>query len=193
MEDVRSFLLSLIPEQAKPFEEVLQDLSSVTSGKSRGSAWDVDLTPDEHHRVCILVAKAREHQSKGDVESGWFYLVKAQETVAYRQGMMEAEYESSETAVISRTAARNGAAGGRASNAEVLAIRQRVTSSILAIHSQKPFRFTADMRDAIFDLEDGKGRDNNWFRRTLSASPELKAIYGGLTKKSIPKKTKAGH
>jgi hypothetical protein len=44
----------------------------------------------------------------------------------------------------------------------------------------------------MFDLEDGKGKDENWFRRTLQASPKLTAVYATLTKKKVLTRTKAG-
>lgn len=192
MEDVRSLLLSLIPDQAKPFEDVLRDLLYQTTDAARDSGWGIDLSPDELRRVGILLSLARDLHKEGKAEEGWFYLVLAQQTTAHREGLMEAAYESSDDAAARRVAAKNGAVGGRTTKAEVLASRQRVTASILALHSQKPFRFTADLRQAMFDLEDGKGKDENWFRRTLRASPELTAIYATLTKKKVPTRTKAG-
>jgi hypothetical protein len=192
MEDVRSFSLSIIPDQAKPFGDVLRELLYQTTDGARVSGWGVHLSPDELHRVGIPLSMARDLHKEGKAEEGWFYLVQAQKTMAHREGLMEAAYESSDEAAARRVAAKNGAIGGRTPKAELLASRQRVTASILAIHSQNPFRFTADFRQAMFDLEDGKGKDENWFRRTLQASPKLTAVYATLTKKKVLTRTKAG-
>jgi hypothetical protein len=88
MEDIRKLLLSLIPDQAKSFGDVFQHLWYQTSDEAREGPWGVDLSPDEHDRVRALLGLARERHAGGEVEAAWFYLVRAQQTVAHREGLM---------------------------------------------------------------------------------------------------------
>lgn len=174
---------------AKPFERVLRDLWYVTTMPSN-ALW-VDLTDDDIKQVREILRTARDRYAEDAREAAWFYLMQAQMLVAYRDGRSEKEFKCSDEMAIKRFTATIGAVGGKAPRTKLQAIRKQITEKILAAHRKAPFKYTTEMRNALFALDEGDGCDENWFRRTLKACPELGELYGTLKKKRQSPRTRA--
>lgn len=148
----------------------------------------IPLDTKELEHVEAKLAIALQLHRDGEVEAAWYHLSCAKAAVAYRNGLEEGRYKSSDRAGVTRIASAYGKLGSAKKKASNDEQREAFVVQLLAQHEVSPFKIQRQLKDAAakFGPGGGKGENDDAWGLKLIKQTRLDDLYQSLSRRRKP-------